>query len=225
MTPFAELCPDLCLGLTPPPLSACRGGYLHPTVIEALQPLLQAAESAGFQPAVASGYRDFERQLAIFNAKARGQRPLLDSQGQVLQAERLSEEQRLAAILRWSALPGLSRHHWATDLDIYDAGVCVEGYQVQLTQAECDGAMAGFHQWLTGWLDQQTDWYRPYREDLGGVAPEPWHLSFRPWARQCEGVLNPARLAQVLEASDIELKALILSDLPALVARYTRVAD
>lgn len=225
MTPYAELCSDLCLGRVPPPLATFRGGCLHPAVIDALQPLIQAAESAGFQPAVASGYRDFQRQLAIFNAKARGQRPLLDSQGQLLQAEKLSDEQRLSAILRWSALPGLSRHHWGTDLDIYDAGVCVEGYQVQLTQAECDGAMAGFHRWLTDWLDQQTAWYRPYRDDLGGVAPEPWHLSFRPWARQCEQTLDPVALARVLAASDIELKALILSDLPALVARYTRVAE
>lgn len=223
MTTFADLSTRVCLGLDAPPLVEYRGGRLHPQVVDALQPLVVAAEQAGFQPAVASGYRNFERQLAIFNAKARGQRALLDEQGQPLVAGHLSDEQRLAAILRWSALPGLSRHHWGTDLDIYDAGVCVDGYQLQLTQAECNGVMQEFHAWLSHWLDQQAQWFRPYRTDLGGVAPEPWHLSYRPLAQACEKVLDISVLAQLLASTDIELKALILADLPALASRYTRV--
>ena len=48
------------------------------------------------------------------------ERPLLDANNQPLDALQLGETERLHAILHWSALPGTSRHHWGTDLDIYD---------------------------------------------------------------------------------------------------------
>ncbi|MCZ8486094.1 D-alanyl-D-alanine carboxypeptidase family protein [Vibrio lentus] len=33
--------------------------------------------------------------------------------------QRSSEQQKLSAILRWSALPGASRHHWGCDFDVF----------------------------------------------------------------------------------------------------------
>ena len=57
-------------------------------------------------------------------------------EGQSLEAGRLAPEERIAAILRWSALPGASRHHWGTDLDLIDRGATASGYRVQLTAAE-----------------------------------------------------------------------------------------
>jgi hypothetical protein len=50
--------------------------------------------------------------------------PLLDAHNQPLDALQLGETERLHAILHWSALPGTSRHHWGTDLDIYDPTAC-----------------------------------------------------------------------------------------------------
>ena len=38
--------------------------------------------------------------------------------------------------MRWSAIPGSSRHHWGTDLDVYDAAAVTPDYQVQLTPQE-----------------------------------------------------------------------------------------
>ena len=53
-----------------------------------------------------SSFRDFARQLAIWNAKFSGETPLYDADGRTLEAARLAPEERIAAILRWSALPG-----------------------------------------------------------------------------------------------------------------------
>lgn len=86
----------------------------------AFNDLQVAAAHAGFNLQAASSWRSFERQLAIWNGKWRGERPLLDANSQPIDALQLSDEERLHAILRWSALPGTSRHHWGTDLDIYD---------------------------------------------------------------------------------------------------------
>ena len=83
-----------------------------------LMALVNAADTAGFQLEIASGFRDFSRQLLIWNNKFSGQRTMLDSHSQPLDPSRLSDEEKLFAILRWSALPGTSRHHWGTDFDI-----------------------------------------------------------------------------------------------------------
>ena len=84
-------------------------------------------------------------------------------------------------ILRWSAIPGGSRHHWGCDLDIYDQKAISSDYKVQLIPSEYESS-GPFYQ-LTLWLDenmQEFGFFRPYSRDCGGIAPEPWHLSYRP---------------------------------------------
>ena len=75
----------------------------------------RAASQAGFDLAAASSFRDFDRQLAIWNGKFTGEKPLYGDGGELLVAQAMSPAARVAAILIWSALPGASRHHWGTD--------------------------------------------------------------------------------------------------------------
>ena len=58
-----------------------------------------AAAYEGFNLQAASSWRSFERQLAIWNGKWRGERPLLDANSQPIDALQLSEVERLHAIL------------------------------------------------------------------------------------------------------------------------------
>ena len=102
-------------------LQGNRTFMVHKGILESLSKLQQDAHQAGFDLAIASAHRDFSRQLTIWNNKASGKRDLLDSQGNVLPFNQLSETEKLYAILRWSAIPGASRHHWGTDIDIFDA--------------------------------------------------------------------------------------------------------
>lgn len=157
---------------------------IHRHVLPHFQALQQEAKKAGFDIAVISGYRSFERQLAIWNAKAKGLRPLLSSTGQVLAFESLSKPDLLEVIMRWSALPSASRHHWGTDIDIVDTRAMPDGYQVQLTTQECvgDGLFAPMHDWLDEKIanGEAYGFFRPYDCDRGGVAPERWHLSYAP---------------------------------------------
>ena len=89
--------------------------------------------------------------------------------------------------------PRASRHHWGTDFDIYDASAMPEGYQIQLTpdEAQGDGLFAPMHDWLDEYLESgESDFYRPYSVDKGGIAPERWHLSYRPIADQYAQMLS-----------------------------------
>ena len=68
--------PNWAVGLETSGLEHCPGiGLAHPAAAAALQRLQSRARRAGMVLEVASGYRDYSRQLAIFNAKFQGHRP------------------------------------------------------------------------------------------------------------------------------------------------------
>ncbi|SUC40219.1 D-alanyl-D-alanine carboxypeptidase [Proteus mirabilis] len=90
--------------------------HLQFNATKAFLALQQQAAKAGFKLMPASSFRSFERQLAIWNGKFEGTRPVLDAESQPIDIQTLSEGQRCEAILKWSALPGASRHHWAQKL-------------------------------------------------------------------------------------------------------------
>ena len=56
--------------------------------------LQQKASTAGFDLQIASGFRNFERQLTIWNNKACGVTPILDSDCQPLERNNLSDDGR-----------------------------------------------------------------------------------------------------------------------------------
>lgn len=201
----------------------CR---VHRQVLEPLHFLAQRAESAGFILKVASSYRSFARQLLIWNNKARGLRPVLNDAGEAIDINALSARDKVFAILRWSALPGASRHHWGTDVDVYGGAQLDPSYQLQLTVAETqgDGPFAEFHRWLGGELTYGNSYFlRPYAQDRGGIAPEPWHLSYAPLASVFARQLTPELLREQLEQTDLELKQTVLDHLDEIYARFIRV--
>lgn len=211
------------LGLDPSHLVEISPGCLIHEAIEApLSTLYDKCRADGCVLSVASGYRSFDRQLAIFNAKARGERAVLDDAGRPVEMSGLSEREQLFAILRFSALPGASRHHWGTDIDVYDAAAIEPDYRVRLTYDECaqGGVFGRLHQHLDSALTAGGGFYRPYDCDRGGVAPEPWHLSYGPLARRFEQVLTRDLLGDQLAVTDIELKSAILNHLDAIYARF-----
>lgn len=194
---------------------------LHAAVVTPFRALQAAAAKAGLDIQIASGYRDYPRQLAIWNAKATGQRPLLDHHSKELNPAEMTETEILWAILRWSALPGCSRHHWGTDMDVWDQAAVPVNYPLQLTPDEY--APAGPFARLSEWLQQHAASYgfgRPYAVDRGGVAPEPWHLSYQPIAEQFEAKLDRAFVCKVLDNSQLALRDTILAHLDEILDRF-----
>lgn len=200
---------------------------VHPGLVAPVQTLAKEARQAGFSFQIASAFRGFERQLGIWNAKARGERPVLDDWGKPLELAQMSERERAWAILRWSALPGTSRHHWGTDIDVYDSSRFAPGYRLQLTVEEtCNqGPCAEFHVWLGEFLhsSQNPGFFRPYAQDRGGVAPEPWHLSYAPVADAMAAQMTAELVRPLLLSSELELKTTVLENLDEIIERFVRV--
>ena len=214
-------------GLDESLLVPVAGGHrLLPAAAEAFVRLQAEARAAGFDLAIASSYRSFERQLAIFNSKASGQRPVHDDVGRSLDMATLSPEGQLSAILRFSALPGTSRHHWGTDLDVYDAAALPAGYQLQLSPEEVapGGMFDPLHTWLDERMAENTSqgFYRPYAVDRGGVAVERWHLSYAPVSRHCQARLS-ADLLRECWGDKLELGEIVEQRLDEILARYVKV--
>jgi LAS superfamily LD-carboxypeptidase LdcB len=204
------------------------GLSLQPDAAAALQALRRSARRAGLDPWPVSGFRSFERQLAIWNAKFRGERPLLDRLGQPLRASDLDVGERVTAILCWSALPGASRHHWGSDVDLVDraalAGMGERTAQLVAAEYAAGGPFAP----LAAWLERHArrfGFYRPYLEYRGGVAPEPWHYSFAPAARVALAALTPTLLREAIEGAGIEGRDWLLPRIEDLHRRYVAEVD
>ncbi|MDB2385726.1 M15 family metallopeptidase [Shewanella sp.] len=184
-----------------------------------------AALDAGINLQICSGFRDFKRQTMIWNAKANGSRPLLDHNGKPVNITDKTPEQIIELILLWSALPGTSRHHWGTDLDIFDCHR-ISKAQLALIPDEYreNGPCAHLHAWLKEHAIEYG-FYFPYQPDLSGVSAEPWHLSYFPVAKEFIDKFEVNALASILKNSSVLHKEILLSHLDSLVQEYVfRVA-
>ena len=155
-----------------------------PGAVRALRELARAARADGISLDVASSYRSFERQAQIFEEKYSGLRPVLDGNERPLNILVLDPRERVEAITRFSAIPGLSRHHFGTDFDIYSRSLLPPGGKLELTRREYDPDQYFYP--LGQWLERHLEDYgfvRPYTGE-GRVAYEPWHISFKSEAEQ-----------------------------------------
>ncbi len=202
---------------------------LHKEALPHFVALILDAEKAGFDLAIASSYRSFERQSTIWNEKASGIRPVVNDFGEPINIETLSEWELVQAILRWSALPGASRHHWGTDMDVYDKSKLIDGYELQLSHDEtCTGGVfSELHCWLSESIERGKahDFYRPYETDCGGIGCEPWHLSYRPLADDFSELLTIDLIASVIEGADLFLRETVLDHLDEIYKRYICLQD
>lgn len=205
------------------------GARVHRDVVAPFLRLQDDARAAGFELGILSGFRSFDQQLSIWNRKATGALAVLDSDAVPLNIERLSEPELVFAILRWSALPGASRHHWGTDLDVYDRAAQPPGYEIELIPDEVNpGGMFGpLHEWLDGRIaaGRAYGFFRPYDRDRGGVAPERWHLSYAPAAGGYAGRLTTDLLRETVQRADLALKAVVLASLEEIHRRFVTTVN
>jgi LAS superfamily LD-carboxypeptidase LdcB len=194
---------------------------LHREVAGPFLELRAAAAGVGIDLVPVSSFRDFQRQRLIWNGKCRGERELLDRDGQRLDPATLDQDGLVSAILLWSALPGASRHHWGTDMDVIDAVAVPAGGAVRLEPAEY--APGGSFSRLNDWLHENAaryGFYRPYAVDRGGVHPEPWHLSHAPLAQQAMAAFSLDMLEDALAAEGIDALGAVRSRLAEIFDRY-----
>lgn len=132
-----------------------------------------AAKKAGVSLKIISATRPFHHQKSIWEAKWNGRRKV---DGKML-PKNMEPKQKAMKILRWSSMPGTSRHHWGTDVDInnlnnsyFESGVGKKTYDWLVANA----ASYGFCQ-----VYSAKGASRPH-----GYQEEKWHWSYLPVARE-----------------------------------------
>lgn len=171
----------------------------------AFKKMIEAAKKDGLIIKPISSFRNFERQLTIWNEKYMGDRKVLDNHNKPLDIGRLTGVEAVYAILFWSALPGFSRHHWGTDIDVVAENLIPEGYELQLISSEYE--KDGIFYPLTRWLDQHMDefgFFRPFTDDAHvRVGTELWHLSYKADAQEFEKLITKDTIKNLISNTPI----------------------
>ncbi len=146
--------------------------YLRKEAYHAFLRMAEAASNAGLPLQIISATRNFNDQKRIWENKWTG-RQLVD--GQNLSQTLADPAARAVKILEFSSMPGTSRHHWGTDIDLnslnnayFNAGRGLKIYEWLQSHAPA----YGFCQVYTAKSDD-----RPY-----GYNEEKWHWSYMPLA-------------------------------------------
>lgn len=194
---------------------------IHKDMLEAFTQMQQAAARENITLTIASGFRHYDRQFAIWQRKFSGELAVNDKSGQKIDIATLSEIEKIQAIMLYSALPGASRHHWGCDIDVYAPNLLAKDQQLQLEPWEYQDGGPFYP--LTLWLAEhakQFGFYFPYNQYRGGVAPEPWHLSYSPLSQRFEKAYNLPLLNKLLSESDIAGKQTLIHLLPTIYQQY-----
>ena len=206
------------------PLSPEEPGIrLTPGAAQAFRELQDLARQDGLNLRAASGFRSFERQSRIFAGKMDGSRPVLDRNEQPLDIRGMDPEELIRAILVFSAVPGLSRHHFGTDIDVYDPDLVPEGGSLELTNLEYrEGPQAPLSRWLEEHM-RECAFFRPYLEDTPWSAGELWHISYAPDADVLAAALAPEESLAFIRDSALPGKEILAGIVAAEFAERYRI--
>lgn len=146
---------------------------MYRNAYEAFQNMWNAAESDGVELKIISATRNFDYQKGIWERKWNGQTKV---EGRALPEWIPDPLVRAKKILEYSSMPGTSRHHWGTDIDLnafensyFEKGKGLKEYE---------------------WLRENAGAYgfcQPYTakgaERPTGYNEEKWHWSYIPSAK------------------------------------------
>lgn len=101
--------------LLPATLASREGMYTRTETAEAFTRMAEAAEQDGVKLVVLSAFRSMADQKRIWNNKWNGSTLV---EGGALPETVPDPTERALKILEYSSMPGTSRHHWGTDIDL-----------------------------------------------------------------------------------------------------------
>ena len=165
---------DLDLLLGKKEISASTEEFsLLPQVAHAFKEMETAAKKDGIDLKVVSSFRSYTAQKGIWNRKYKR-----------FINEGLSGPEAITKIIEYSTLPGTSRHHWGTDIDLIEGSEKVEG-DVLLEEHFHKGAYQKLHLWLQK-NATRFGFDIVYTKDSlrKGFLYEPWHYSYTAISRK-----------------------------------------
>lgn len=151
------------------PHTGLTDAWLREETLRAFGKMQEAAKKEGIALTIVSATRNFDTQKGIWEAKWSGKR-LVEGKD-LSKVANLIERARI--ILRYSSMPGTSRHHWGTDIDINS----VEPAYFKTPRGKKE------YNWLAAHA-AEFGFCQPYtpkgKSRPTGYEEEPWHWSYTP---------------------------------------------
>jgi LAS superfamily LD-carboxypeptidase LdcB len=161
---------------------------------DAFLEMKKAAYSDGIDLKIVSSYRNFYRQEAIWERKYL----------QYSEEKGMSKLDAIEKIIEYSTIPGTSRHHWGTDIDIIDGYPKTSG-DVLVPEKFVEG---GPFSLLKKWMDENANrfgYYLVYTDNpkRKGFKYEPWHYSYAPISIPMLKAFRRKNILKLILAEDI----------------------
>jgi LAS superfamily LD-carboxypeptidase LdcB len=168
-------------------MASNKSMYCHRETFDAYLAMRDSALCEGITLTIVSATRNFDRQLQIWNRKWQNTQcpkncpPELGGRAQRAEGVCNTDSLQLAcdiykvrSIMRYSSMPGTSRHHWGTDLDF----ISVE------PEDWTHGEGLRIYNWLCA-NAHKFGFFQPYTADptRTGYAEERWHWSYAPLSK------------------------------------------
>lgn len=149
--------------------------YLRKEVYESFIAMEKEALKEEVDLKIISGLRNFDYQKGIWNGKWNG---TIFANGKNLKKTIPDELQRTKEILKYSAMPGTSRHHWGTEIDLNNTDAFY--FDSEKGKKEYD--------WMVN-NASKFGFYQPYnkKDEINtrtGYSEEKWHWSYLPISRE-----------------------------------------
>ena len=147
----------------------------------------------GIDIKVVSSYRSYERQRSIFERKYVS----------FTEDDSISPIEAIDKIVEYSTIPGTSRHHWGTDVDLIDASKPSTGDVLVADKFEAGGPFEDFKNWMDT-HSESYGFYLVYTDNptRRGFKYEPWHYSYAPLSIPMLAAMRRLNLLRILKNDD-----------------------
>ena len=174
--------------------------HLEKETYSAFIKMKDAAEKDGIIIKLVSGFRDFNRQQMIWNNKYK----------KFTNEFSLDGPTAIKEIIRFSTIPGTSRHHWGTEIDIIDKNF--ENEKDLLISKKYEEG--GIFNSLKKWMDKNSKrfgFYIVYDDDSNrpGFEYEPWHYTYKPISDLYQREFLKLNLKSIISKTKVEGKEFI----------------
>ncbi len=168
---------------------------LEKNTFDAFNKMQIAAKKDGIDLKIASAHRGYNRQKLIWNTKFK----------KFTTEFNLKPNQAVYEIIRFSTIPGTSRHHWGTEIDIIDNNYPDEEDVLIAKKFQKGGVFFKLKNWLNI-NSEKFGFYITYNNDPNrkGFEHEPWHYSYAPVSKKMLSLFLKSDLKKVIKKEEIK---------------------
>ena len=161
----------------------------------AFKKMKKAAKKDGIKLKIVSAHRGYDRQKFIWNKKFK----------KFTSEYSLNPVQAINEIIKYSTIPGTSRHHWGTEIDIIDENYSEEKNVLMSSKFQKDGIFYNIKHWLN-LNSEKFGFYITYNDNpkRKGFKHEPWHFSYAPISKKMLSLFLKSDLKKLIQKNKIK---------------------